>query len=152
MNARQLIAEFGKSTRLAGLALDDQGTCQLEFDGRTTVNVEANDAGDALCLAVRLGPLPAEGKAAIYGRLLEANLFGRETGGGTLAVLPAEGLAAICRTLEIENLEVDEFADLLAEFVRHARRWEGQLANGLQGADAPPELDDTVDFSTMIRV
>lgn len=123
MTADELLAAIGKMAGLDRLALDDEGVCQLVFDGTTAVDVERSPDGGALHLHSALGPVPSGAGFTFYSMLLAANYFGGQTGGNVLAVLPVEGTVFLCRTAPLEGVDPEEFALMLGEFVRQVRKW-----------------------------
>src|SRR5689334_272141 len=84
----RLLSSFGEATGVSGLATEDNGVCVLVFDGGTRVNLMADPlAGDLLSWS-SVGELPVGHAAATLRRLMQANLFGQGTRGGTLGLMP----------------------------------------------------------------
>ena len=130
MNAADLIAEIGSQMNLPSLRLDENGQCRLVFDEKTVVDVEQDEAAGRLHLYSVLGRLPHEGREALYEQLLEANLFGRDTGGAVLAVDLFEDEVLLARTLATERLDFTEFAQIMGSFVDYCEAWSQRLAGG----------------------
>lgn len=65
----EVLFEVGKSLGLAGLRLDEQGTCIVSLDGRTAVLQDVASAGQLLTV-MRAGPLPSHGADGVLRRLM----------------------------------------------------------------------------------
>lgn len=151
MTAEELLASIGKQAGLGNVALDNSGVCRLVFDGVTEVDLERSPDGAALHLHAALGPAPPHAEPDFYCTLLAGNLYGRQTGGNVLALLPVEGTVLLCRTVPLERADADAFADLLAEFVRQTRRWTARIQSGPDGGQTSLP-DAPVDLRNMMRV
>jgi hypothetical protein len=138
MNIRDVLAELGHQMGL-NVTLNDEGVCRLVFDDRFSVDVEASPDNDAVHLYSVLCPVPPENKEPFYERLLEANLFGGDTGGAWFALDGAHGEVVLNRTLKMTDTDYRDFADLLEAFVNHLEAWTDKLAGGdlNESTDAP---------------
>lgn len=151
MTADELLAAIGQQAGLGNVALDANGVCRLVFDGVTEVDLERSPDGGSLLLHAALGPEPPHAEPEFYRMLLAGNLYGRQTAGNVLALLPVEGTVFLCRAVPLERADADAFADLLAEFVRQTRQWAARIHSGLAG-DQAPLPDAPVDLRNMMRV
>ena len=70
----------------------------------------------------------------MYHALLEANLFGVQTQGATLAVDGSEDQVVLSRSVLVEELSLSSFSKLLEGFVNSAEYWQNVLAEGVAGA------------------
>ena len=86
MNARQHLQDIALTLGLPALDFDSNGCARMLFDGKVAVNFESDELSGQLHLYCDLGELPLRGREALYRALLEANLFGVQTQGATLAV------------------------------------------------------------------
>ena len=138
MNIRDVLAELGHQMGL-NVTLNDEGVCRLVFDDRFSVDVEASPDNDAVHLYSVLCPIPPENKEPFYERLLEANLFGGDTGGAWFALDGVHGEVVLNRTVKMTNTDYRDFADLLEAFVNHLEAWSDKLADGElnESTDAP---------------
>ena len=125
---------------LPAFAVDAAGCARLEFDGRTRVNFEVDTETDRLQLYSVLGPLPGEGREALYRTLLEGNLFGGGTRGASLAVDSLAHEVVLCQCLSAELYSGEAFIALLEDFVTCAQHWTETLQSGPAPTAA---LDDT---------
>jgi Tir chaperone protein (CesT) family len=117
MNASDLIAEFAQRAGLAELRLSAEGTAALVVNDILTVNIEHDDAGRRLYLYCALGEPPAEGREAYFGQLLEANLFGRQTGGASIGLDRANNAVLLTRTLDLDTADFPAFEAALEQLV-----------------------------------
>jgi hypothetical protein len=150
MTADELLSTIGKMAGMGSLALDGEGVCRLVFDGATEVDLERAPEGDALHLHSALGAVPPDAGPDFYARLLAGNLYGRQTGGNVLAVVPVERTVFLCRTVPLEGVDPEAFAELLAEFARQARKWAAAIQAGPD--DSPSAAEGPIDLSGMVRV
>jgi hypothetical protein len=86
-NIQEIIAEFGRSIGLDGLALDEGNCCTLQFDAQV-VTIEYLPDSDELYFYTRVGIVPAHEatRLRLFTFLLEADCFFRRTSGGVLGV------------------------------------------------------------------
>lgn len=149
-----LIPQLGAAIGLPSLRLQE-GSCRLVFDGALPVDVETGDHDGEAHLISSLGPLPHEEEveAVCYRRLLEANHFGRETGGMTLAVVPGDGQFFLCGIVNLAGMTVERFSGLLARFARESHRWIVELEHlGRQLHEASAPGDGPPETTGFIRV
>ena len=129
MNIRDALAELGHQMGV-NVTLNEEGVCRLVFDERFLVDIEASPDQDAVHLYSVLCPIPPDDKERFYERLLEANLFGGDTGGAWFALDRAHGEVVLNRTVSMANTDYREFADALEGFVNHLEAWDDKLAHG----------------------
>ncbi len=135
MLATELLSHFATGLGLPELHFDAQGCARLLLDGRTEIHFEHDAATDAIHLYSRLGGLPAAGQERLYLQLLQANLFGAQTAGATLAVDSAKQAVVLCRQALPRHLGGEDFRALVQAFVDATEYWTQQLA--LADAAAP---------------
>jgi len=129
MELPALLDEFGRTAGLGRVALNDEGVCRLVLDEDLTVDVEvapeASRAAGSFFLHAVAGRLPAgDGDPGLLKELLAANLFGRDTGGATLALDPDLGEVVLLRELGAEATDYGTFAAALTgQEAIELRRW-----------------------------
>ena len=136
MKAEQLLNDLGLAMGLPGLVFNADGCARLVFDGKTAVNFESEPETGQLILYIALGPLPAEGREALYLSLLEGNLFGTQTFGATLAVDSLNHEVVLCRNLIADELSAQSFTVIIENFVNCAEQWRAQIEGGGQSQPA----------------
>ncbi|MEZ0387510.1 MAG: type III secretion system chaperone [Verrucomicrobium sp.] len=153
MKLDDLIKQLGASIGLPNLGLTD-GSCRLVFDGNLPVDVEEAEEESQAHLLSNLGPLPQEEgeESRYYRRLLEANHFGRETGGMTLALVPSEGQFFLCGIISLGTVSLESFSKMLARFAREAHHWIVELESMSRDTPKSAPDADTPDLAGFIRV
>jgi len=129
MKPENLLAELGSHMGIPNLGFDEQGCARLVFDDQIEVNFENDAANHRLQIYTTLGNVPAENKEALYGALLEANLFGSGTAGATLAIDNLHGEIVLCHTFYGDDIPSATFLSLVESFVNTAEKWAQQIAN-----------------------
>jgi hypothetical protein len=124
--AGALIRALGHAVGIDDLDLDDGGTCTLRFD-ETGLTLELDESEDRLVLHAALGRLPAEGQAELLARLLEANLFWKDTQGATLALDRREDRVLLLRAVPLDAPPAG-FPGLVERFVDAAEAWREAIA------------------------
>jgi hypothetical protein len=137
MTADQLLHELGLTMGLPGLRFDASQCARLMFDGKTALNFEHDAAAGCIHLYGTLAPLPAAGREALFQQLLQANLFGAQTGGATLAVDAAHHEVVLCRSVPLEGGTGAAFAAVVERFVAALEEWSSRLAGAAPAAGAP---------------
>jgi Tir chaperone protein (CesT) family len=139
--ADALIRALGHAVGIDALALDDGGTCTLRFD-ETVLTFELDEGEDRLVLHAAVGPLPAEGQAELLARLLEGNLFWKDTHGATLALDRREDRVLLLRAVPLDSPSAG-FPGLVERFVDAAEAWREVIA---KARGAVPEPAATATF------
>ena len=91
---RKIVSELGGLMGIPDLALDADDQCQLAIDGKIPVALEYDEDGERFILSSPVGSLPAERREPVLERLLDANLFWKDTGGAVLGLERKRSLAA----------------------------------------------------------
>ena len=147
----QLLLDLGQ---LAGLPqplrFDEHGCARLVFDAQLGIDFERNaDAGVIQMYSV-LAPLPAEGREALFQQLLEANLFGADTAGATLAIDREMAEVVLCRSVAADGMAAAAFVQLVEQFTSAAEDWKARLAAAGTAA-APIAAQQQPDMSAFLR-
>lgn len=151
MNISDAIVQLGQDMGLP-LKLDANRACRLVFDGRIEVDIEAPEGqGDAVHLSCAVGNVPAGGREALYEAMLEANLFGRGTGGAVLGIDKSFNEIVLTRTLQMDGTRYQDFVKAIEQLVLHANTWTGRIASFAHGSPAQKSAIDPASPS-MIRI
>lgn len=110
------------------------------FDGKIAVNFENDEAQACIHLYAPLGPIPAQGREALYKSLLEANLFGAQTLGASLALDEQHQELVLCRCVPTQDATGQSFAAVLERFVCAVEEWTLRLGTA--------DFQDPVDRNT----
>lgn len=131
MQLHQLIASLPAELDLPTLTPDDQGLCGFTIDDRFQVTLEEDPLEQVLHLYSVMTQMPEVNASPLLGRLLEAQLFGREIGEGMAFGYDREtGEILLCRRLPMADLEADRFGEVLTEFINWADHWHSELREG----------------------
>lgn len=134
MNSRQHLKDIALTMGLPALDFDSNGCARMLFDGKVAVNFENDEVAGLLHLYSDLGELPLRGREAVYRALLEANLFGVQTQGATLALDGSQDQVVLSRSVLVEELSLSSFTKVLEGFLACAEYWQQFLADGAGGA------------------
>lgn len=128
MNIPDAIAELGILLGQPGLALSDQGTCRLTFDGRLEVDFELMPDERTLHLSSVVSVLEIEDEVSLSA-MLRAHLLGSQTGGAYFSLSP-EGELVFERQLPMDDFDLTGFTQAVEAFVNYLDGWEDRLASG----------------------
>lgn len=129
-----LIAELGAKLGIS-LNLSEAGTCRVFFDED---EVDFELAGKSLYVMADVSS--AAHRENAYGRLLEANCLGRETGGACIGLDGTRGMFTLHNVFR-DNVPYAAFEEELMLFIKALRYWKEWLAlppaQGENGVAAP---------------
>lgn len=137
MTIDDVIRKLGEHVGLP-LALDANQTCRLVIDGTIEVDLDADPSGPQLVISGAIGTVPASGQEALFRVLLEANLFGRGTGGAVLALDERFNEIVLSRTLMTDRIHFQDVIEAIEQFVHHSKIWRERLSTL---AHSPPAQD-----------
>ena len=124
MRFDDLLASLGE---LLGVEIEDAGgAAAMEVDG---VPVILRDAGDILLLHTEVGEIPSDGRESILAAAMEANWLYEGTGGGTLAVNPADGRLHLEKYTWFDRLVPDDTLSMIERFVATVETWRKILSD-----------------------
>lgn len=113
----------------AGLRTEESGVCILVFDGGVTqVNLLADEGDGSVVLWSPVGAVPEGSRAQAYRRMLVANLFWRETDGGTLGLEPEHEQVVLALRRPLASLDVDGLRHAVELLVERAEALRAELA------------------------
>jgi hypothetical protein len=123
-----LLTELGALTGVGGLSVDGAEGCALAFADRLVIRIGFEAETGLALLSVELGPAPDAAQAALLASMLAANLDGRETAGGALAIDGRRGAAVLLRRVDPLHLTAGELEGVLEILVAAGERWRERLA------------------------
>lgn len=132
----------------APLALDHAGLARLVVDGRHTIDFELEDGGETLFVSGVLGPLPPDGREALYADLLAASLFGTRTGGFQAALDPVRRELLLWEAHRSAP-EVEVFVARLEALAAQLEDWKQRL--GSAGTQRAQPLVASMPMGAMLR-
>ena len=132
----QLLLDLGQTAGLSQpLRFDDHGCARLTVGAHLAIGFERDAEAGVIQLYSVLGPLPAQGDAALYQQLLEANLFGADTAGAALAIDGPMREIVLCRSVGAEGMAAAAFVQIVEQFITAAEAWKEHLAAHQPAAD-----------------
>ena len=125
MDTDTLLQPLAERLGLEALDFDDRGTCSLVFDERFTITLELDDEEQMLYLYSTLGKAPEDliDQLTCFAALLQANLFGRGTGGASLAFEPESQALMISRNCSLMQLSAEALQADVERFVQATDAW-----------------------------
>ena len=134
-DVQKLVERLGGELEIPGLTLDENGYCCLMFDD-LSLNIET-DAEGLLFVYSHIGRIPAQDKEIFYQKLLEANYFYQQTGGGTIGIDAGQGIVVLIMQTPGSVLQDESFRKMLENFVNIAHTWAGRITEFAQGGGGP---------------
>lgn len=125
--AEDILAGFGETISIPGLAFDDKGSCCLVFDGDILVNIAVEDRRNRLVLFSFLCELPKDSRPRQFAAMLEGNFFWQGTDGATLSFESAARSALLMYPVPLDGLSPQGLHDTVERFVNTAERWIARL-------------------------
>ena len=104
-----LLEEFGASTGMPELELDEENRCNLMFD-EVAVSFELSPDEASVYLYSYLGDVVNNDSKAVFSALLDANYLFRGTLGATLGVDEASGRVVMIRLEDLSTLRLSRFS------------------------------------------
>ena len=123
MDLEQLIAEFDSAAGLEQAAAVD-GIWKFSADGHV-FGVMADDSGENACLFGEVPAPPPDREGAFRKAVLEANFFGRGTGGAVFSINPNTGAYMLVQSERLDRLDAKSFFALVEKFVNTLSTWKG---------------------------
>jgi hypothetical protein len=146
-SAHELLGDYAQLTGLTELRFDSNGCARLVFANSVAVDLEVDDAANCIQVYSVLGPVPPGENEALYRRLLEANLFGRETQGSALSIDPVQNELLLCERVEVADASPAQMVEQLESFAGVALHWREavksrDLLAGEGMRDSAPQWED----------
>lgn len=145
------LSALGRQMNVAALAFNDAGVCRMVFDRELVVDCERVAGSDeAAWLYAVVASLPAEREAVLM-RLLEANLFGAETGDASLAIDSVMSEILLQQKVDTAAMDDTAFAAAVERFVHVLECWREELA-AMPSGGAADGLSHALPGEGMMRV
>jgi hypothetical protein len=126
--ANQLLATFGKTLTLDGLAFGEDDTCVLLFDDDLAVTIEFDEPEARLVFSIFLDELPEEGSEPLLRELLAANLYWLGTGGATVGLQSSTRALMLVQASPVTALDDSSFERLLEALLKVAEKLRERIA------------------------
>lgn len=146
MAVNELLHELGAKTGLGNLALDENGVCQLVFDGELTIEIEAPPNSASFWIVATVAQVPPTEDTAFFRELLAANFMGRGTTGQALAVDSKRGEIVLCQRLDIARSDYALLEREVEAFLNALDAWKEKIGHGEVAASEPDTLTAGLHF------
>ncbi|CAH0535973.1 type III secretion system chaperone [Vibrio marisflavi] len=123
-----LMNGFGGELGIDNLQMDADNCCCLSFDN-TVLNMEFDEEQNRLLLYSNVGDIPEHEQAEFYQMLLDANLFWKGTGGGTLSIDKKAESVILISACNTNHLSLESFKSSIASFLDAAETWTNAIGN-----------------------
>lgn len=127
MDLNSLIQELGQRLGMDGLALDENHSCRLLFDGKIAVQIEKADDDEFFIHSV-VDRIPSEGQAACFEALLDANFLCQKTGHAFFSIDKTDGEILLQQRFSSAGTDAQAFVNELEIFVNVVESWMESLA------------------------
>lgn len=140
-NLQTLLQRFGQMVGISGMALDDDGYCQLRLDGKLDISVEFIEDGEQAVFTARCGAFDDHNRARVLQQIADANFYWVGAGGGTLSTNSREGMVYLQFREPTAQMDQARLEKLLQALVMNAERWAGRLAGPAPESSPAPAPD-----------
>lgn len=120
--ANQLLAAFGKTLTLDGLALGEDDTCVLLFDDDLAVTIELDEPEARLVFTMFLDKLSDTNAEPLLRELMASNLYWLGTAGATVGLQKSTGALLLVQASPVATLDDSAFERLIDGLIRVAER------------------------------
>lgn len=136
MDVHTLVSLLGERAGVP-LALSEAGTLALQFDDGVALNLEYAEAENVLHLYAIVGEDPHEDdfRLLVYSLMLQGNLFGHETAGGTLSLDDGTGELMLTRRIDLAVADVEYLSEAVETLVTAAAQWKTRLSAPLDAEE-----------------
>lgn len=129
----RLLAEFGESIGISGMAFDDDGLCHIRVDDEYPVTFRRDDENHTLVLVGLLAEtLPAQLDRELVCELLAMGCEPLREHGASIGLEPHSGTMVLHRTVPLARLTLPGLEEMLGRFILMQRDWSIKLG-GLGG-------------------
>jgi len=134
MDLKKLIAEFDSSVGLEQTSAMD-GVWKFSADYHV-FGVTADDSGENVFLFGEVAAPPPDREEIFRKTVLEANFFGRGTGGAVFALNPETGAYTLVQSERLDRLDPKAFFSFVEKFVNTLALWNGISGEAQASGDA----------------
>lgn len=145
----RLVDQIAAALGRPGLPISDEGVCTLRVNDALLLHLAADPVAPLLVVFAELGRIPAGGRLALYGRLLQAN--GAGAGPCVLGVNATQDTALISARLPLADLTMAQFEPWFAAVIEQALHWRVAVAAAHAPATEAPQAVAPHDDSAWLR-
>ena len=145
MGVKELITSIGLEFGLK-LELNEDSVASLIVDDRFEIEFEYVEDGDNLFVTYALGKLAGKGNEGIYKALLDANLYGKETGGSIFAIDERSNEVILFFQVKAGETNYEQFRPLMERYLNTLIDWSTRYETLVQNAVSEPKRNDPKNF------
>lgn len=133
---KRLLEQLCKEFDWEPMEPNSEGVYILTFEPNLQISLRENSV-QGITISVNLIPLPEKDQEKYLLHMMNANLFGAETGGNILGLTP-DGKNIVLTTYLNPSGSYKEFRDCLEDFVNYAEVWRKEIELGLEKKASNP--------------
>ena len=141
MDAVALLKELATEAGVPEASFNDHGVCRIVFDEKLELDFEWLPAEGLLFLHAPVMSFTGRPEGSVCQALLEANLFGRDTGGAVLALDAVHNEVILCERLVPELMDSAYFRSRVESFLNVLERWQEKARSLAAAAPAVSRPD-----------
>ena len=155
MEVKDLITNIGLEFGLK-LALNENSVASLIVDDRFEIEFEYVEDGDSLFGSYVLGKFEGDGNEKIYKALLDANLYGKDTGGGIFALDNRANEVILFFKVKASETDYEQFRSMMERYLNTlidwSTRYEALIQSVISESKGSNPKDFDINSSNVIRV
>ncbi|MDY0221478.1 MAG: type III secretion system chaperone [Desulfobacterium sp.] len=145
MDVKDLITNIGLEFGLK-LELNEDSVASLIVDDRFEIEFEYVEDGDSLFVSYALGKLEGSGNEKIYKTLLDANLYGKETGGAIFALDNRTNEVILFFKVKAGETDYELFRSMMERYLNTLIDWSTRYEALIQSVISESKESNTKDF------
>lgn len=127
-NFTLLIEELAGLLNMGTLTPDEDGIVVLEIDSNMPLYLQYADGRESIVLTCEIAQVPKDTPAALFRRLLGAQLFDQGTGGGKFALDNETDTLVFSFERALDGIPFSLFKEILENFIRCCEFWCAEVA------------------------
>lgn len=142
LDVHLILERLGSRLGVTPIVADEHGSAGVRLSDGSSLGLQIDSLADELCLYADLGALPDT--PGLAEELLQMQLFGRHTGGGSIAIGPnlqGEPHLVLWRSLPLVGLDEHTLLSVLTRLGDAAHAWRRSLEASALDAPAPRATD-----------
>lgn len=143
MNLEGILLEYGKSKNIGRLRLDSTGVCNILVNDEQIVTFEKSLDREGFFVYSAIGIIPPGEEKELALSILQANLFGKETGHANIGYVEQTRTLVLFEYFDENGLEYSRFHQRFNKYIQYLFYWlvklkaDESLSNKPQSIDVP---------------
>jgi hypothetical protein len=123
------------------------GNCfSVKINGNSTIIITSSEVSGSLFFCAQIGSILKNQGADSLRQLLNANLFGKDTGKSIISVHEATQNIVLFREITTENVDFSRIMKTLGQFAKQAAVWETHIQRDPNEEEPPENRSAQSDF------